>query len=298
MLPMIIKSGCFSGLMFAVFLLGCSVANSYPHNPHISNHQFFQDGNINMTRCSDESRSVRDTIDTSCLGNDCTETCTRHCCTKITCVDISCSQSACREKSRSHESCVDASCARKCYFEIQDPNFDDDRTTVEYVLPSNPTKVSIFRADSSEAGPRVSRAEMLKKYQGTYLDEAAVYGRLIAMKKKYPEGMRWTIENYYDWKGNNSGGRGCIAFAFILSDAAFSLLPARTHRNFRDLRVGDVLAVTSSDPSGHAVIILSVDDKGVHVAEGNLNSAIHWGRRLTFNEIKKIGTEVLTRYPE
>ena len=296
---MMIKLRYFLGLMLAVFLfLGCSVAKSYPHRSHISSNPIFHDGNINMTKCSDEGRSVADTIETSCLGYDCTETCTRHCCTQIVCVDISCSPSGCREKSRSFESCVDASCARKCYFEIQDPNFDNDRTTVEYVLPSNPTKVGIFRADSSTASPNVSRAETLKKYQGTYLDESAVYGRLIAMKKQYPEGMRWTVENYYDWKGSNSGGYGCIAFAFILSDAAFSVLPARTHRNFRDLRVGDVLAITSDDPNGHAVIILSVDDKGVHVAEGNLDSSVHWGRRLSFEEIRKIGTEVLTRYPE
>lgn len=125
---------------------------------------------------------------------------------------------------------------------------------------------------------------------------SSVYRRMIKMKSKYPEGMHWTNDDFYAWKGGiYSGGYGCAGFAFMLSDAAFGDLPARTHKDFSNIRVGDIIRL---DYDYHSVIVLEVKFDGVVVAEGNWNYSIHWGRGISFEEIKKTGTYVMTRYPE
>ena len=54
------------------------------------------------------------------------------------------------------------------------------------------------------------------------------------MKNIYPDGMTWTNDEPYGEKGDKDSyrsiamgnGRGCVAFAFELSDAALGMLPA------------------------------------------------------------------------
>lgn len=130
----------------------------------------------------------------------------------------------------------------------------------------------------------------------TGLNEKQIYKDMIAMKSKYPEGMKWTNANYYAWKGGiYSGGYGCAGFAFAISDAAFGSLPARQHTNFSNIRVGDIVRM---DNNGHSVIVLEVKENGVVVAEGNFNSSVHWGREISFSAIRSTGTYVMTRYPK
>lgn len=123
-----------------------------------------------------------------------------------------------------------------------------------------------------------------------------VYSDMIALKQEYKEGMTWTNDNYYAWKGGYyQGGYGCAGFAFRLSDEAFGYLPVRKHKNFDTLKVGDILRMNND---GHSVIILEVSEDEVVVAEGNFNSSVHWGRHISFKEIKETGTYVFTRYPK
>ncbi len=73
------------------------------------------------------------------------------------------------------------------------------------------------------------------------------------LKENYPEGMTWTNANEYKWKGGNGEtgaviaetGAGCVAFAYILSDAVFGDLPGRmsftSSFKFEDVKVGDIL---------------------------------------------------------
>ena len=65
-------------------------------------------------------------------------------------------------------------------------------------------------------------------------------------------------------------GAGCVAFAYILSDAVFNELPARMlskgNFKFEDVRVGDILRVNGD---AHTVIVLQVVGDSVIVAEGN-----------------------------
>ena len=59
-----------------------------------------------------------------------------------------------------------------------------------------------------------------------YSDEC-LYERMIAKKTEYPEGMPWTNDNQYIWKGGIFySGFGCAGFAFMLSDTCFGNIRA------------------------------------------------------------------------
>ena len=124
--------------------------------------------------------------------------------------------------------------------------------------------------------------------------EKAVYQKIIAKRSMFPEGRHWTNADHYIWNGGIfSGGYGCAAFAFCLSDAAFGDAPARMHKDVNNIRVGDLLR---TDNDTHMVIVLSVSSNGLVVAEGNYNCSIHWGRRMSSREVRQTVDYVLTRY--
>lgn len=128
------------------------------------------------------------------------------------------------------------------------------------------------------------------------LTEKNIYNAMIAMKAKYPEGMRWTNDNFYAWKGGiYGGGYGCAGFAFALSDAAFGNLPARKDTNMNNIRVGDILRINNDT---HSVIVLEVHSDYYVIAEGNYNSSIHWGRTITKDQLRNSFTYKMTRYPQ
>ena len=124
--------------------------------------------------------------------------------------------------------------------------------------------------------------------------EIGIYQMLIAKRAQYPEGRHWTNSNYYRWNGGlYGGGYGCAAFAFALSDAAFGDAPATKHYNASQIRVGDILRV---EDDTHMVIVLSVSNSGLVVAEGNYNDSIHWGRKISPKELHETLDYVITRY--
>lgn len=127
------------------------------------------------------------------------------------------------------------------------------------------------------------------------IPSSAVYNKIMRMNNKYPEGMTWTNDNSYHWKGaENFDGYGCAAFAFILSDAAFGNIPGRYHNNCDNIRVGDIIRLDDN----HSVVALEIKDNSVVVAEGNYNSSIHWGREISLDTIKESCTHIITRYPQ
>lgn len=141
----------------------------------------------------------------------------------------------------------------------------------------------------------LSSAAETPKARASY-DTQSVYNAMLALKPKYPDGMKWTNDNYYAWKGGiYQGGFGCAGFAFLLSDAAFGTLPARMSSIFdpSSVRVGDILRYSS-----HSVIVLEVNASSFTVAEGNINNSIMWGRKITFSEMSGTFENHITRYPE
>ncbi len=147
---------------------------------------------------------------------------------------------------------------------------------------------------------------------------ADAYEAMIALKDQdaYKEGTPWTndepysdAKGYYRWKGGTLDGVnivavGCVAFAFILSDAAFGSLPARMYApggfKYEDIKPGDILRVNDDT---HTLIVLEADDAGVVVAEGNISigdhkGKVHWGRAISKEEVMSSTSHYITRYPE
>lgn len=121
-----------------------------------------------------------------------------------------------------------------------------------------------------------------------------VYDIILAQKAVFPEGMHWTNDNYYEWKGGTyTGGFGCAGFAFAVSDAAFGSAKAVVHKDYSNLKVGDILRVNDDT---HSVVVLEVRPNSVIVAEGNYNSSIHWGREIPKAEIIDESSYIMTRY--
>ena len=138
-------------------------------------------------------------------------------------------------------------------------------------------------------------------------DETEILNRMLAMQAEYPEGRRWTNSDKYVWSNiyHASGsdrpyssytGGGCVAFAMILSDAAFGDLPAYEYKKviYDKLRTGDILRINNNT---HSVIILKKYNDSVVIAEGNYNSSIHWGRTLSKKTVESADYYV-TRYAE
>lgn len=123
---------------------------------------------------------------------------------------------------------------------------------------------------------------------------AGIYEAMIAQKAVFPEGMHWDNDNFYAWRGGiYSGGFGCAGFAFALSDAAFGDAPARMHYDPSAVKVGDILRVNNDT---HSVIVLEVNSDHVVIAEGNYNSSVHWGRKISKAKLAEITNNVITRY--
>ena len=149
--------------------------------------------------------------------------------------------------------------------------------SVSYALPKDTSQQEEIPEEKSmeEADDDVEKSAAVQKttlreediLSKETSDEAAVrngdipspseaYEAMIALKDQeaYKEGTTWTNEEpysdakgYYRWKGGPLDGKnisavGCVAFAFILSDAAFGSLPARMYSSgefsFDDIKVG------------------------------------------------------------
>jgi len=126
------------------------------------------------------------------------------------------------------------------------------------------------------------------------LDAQTVSDKIMAYKDIYPDGTPWTNATTYTWKGSPILGAGCAAFAFELSDAAFGNLPARKHKDISQIKTGDILRVNNDT---HSVIVTKVNENGVIIAEGNMNSAVYWGRKYSWSDLERDLTYIWTRYP-
>ena len=150
--------------------------------------------------------------------------------------------------------------------------------------------------------------ECSKTYRETTVydpKESQVRSDLMAMKKKYPEGTRWTINYHYTWgpekyyAGMTCVGYGCVGFAFKMSDAAYGKYNKSrkiSGKNwYKKIRVGDIIRVENNS---HSVVVLKRNKNSITVVEGAYNNSVHWGRKISMSEIKKKGSYLITRYPK
>ena len=210
------------------------------------------------------------------------------------------------------------------------PSGTDPGTDVTPSQQETPSEEEVIPQETPEGmDPRVSATPdgtisllnypttLMTARDGTIPTTAEAYAAMIALRdqEEYKEGTTWTDyepysdAKYYYWKGGNLDGHrisavGCVAFAFILSDAAFDSLPARMYASgefsYEDIKVGDILRVHNDT---HTVIVLEVNDAGVVVAEGNISTGdhkgkVHWGRAISREEVTANTSHYITRYPE
>lgn len=135
------------------------------------------------------------------------------------------------------------------------------------------------------------------------VSESQAYQKLQSLKACFPEGMRWdyTIPDYeFKGYGGKFSGTECCGYALMMSDLVFGYnndahsVSDRTQAVFRS---GDILHYyPKGRMSGHYVVILQTNDKGVVVTEGNYNGKVHWGRTITWAELDKGFDYIITRY--
>ena len=133
-------------------------------------------------------------------------------------------------------------------------------------------------------------AVVLKMEQG---GDSGVHIKTVLLTVSGEENPERPDDNFYASQALRSGGYGCEGFALICSDAAFGTLPARTHRSFEAIRVGDMIRIGDY----HTVVVLEKKENSMMVTEGNYNSSIHWGREITRSSLEREGFSVRTRYP-
>ena len=126
-------------------------------------------------------------------------------------------------------------------------------------------------------------------------EEVAVRAKIEALREEYPEGMRWTNEDGgYFSKALGYTGYGCAGFSAICSDAAFGDAPVtKSHSNFDEIRVGDILHINNDT---HSMVVLYKLADSVIVTEGNYNNSIHWDRRVFRTALENDGLVVTTRW--
>lgn len=118
--------------------------------------------------------------------------------------------------------------------------------------------------------------------------------KIMAMKKTYKEGLSWTNENrQYFWEATNCQCYGCIALCGEISDKVFGkYAPVTKHSNFSRIKAGDHIRIGNE----HSVTVLQKNGNTLTVVEGNYNTTVHWGRKITKKELQESGFYVETRY--
>ena len=145
----------------------------------------------------------------------------------------------------------------------------------------------------------------------TPLNEEEVYQRLVERQNTdgYREGTPWDNSHTYlntvelfGYPASCFTGAGC--FAFMLDEMEYASnyeYPIRkiegSYDNLPKIHVGDGVRLYGN---GHSVVVLEVAEDGhtVVVAEGNLNSSVHWGRTIDLADPSNDFTYLATFWPE
>lgn len=125
------------------------------------------------------------------------------------------------------------------------------------------------------------------------LTQSQVERKILSMQKKYPEGKKWSNDNYYYWKSINTHCYGCVALVGKMSDKIFGKKKrVKRHHSFRKIKSGDHVRLGNY----HSVMVIRKKGNVLTVVEGNYNFSIHWKREITKAELKADRFYVETRY--
>jgi len=120
---------------------------------------------------------------------------------------------------------------------------------------------------------------------GQPITEENIKAVLEELKEKYPERMKWGMDDSYTSpaipKGYNN--YACAGFAWMIMDEIFGtnpqVNPYYEHRNFDELKVGDVLIIINSSTGfNHAEVITEVDYSTdfYRACSGNSGGEVTW----------------------
>lgn len=135
--------------------------------------------------------------------------------------------------------------------------------------------------------------------EGSNLTDKEAYKKIIKLKSRYPEGKKWTNDNSH--RSGYRMGYGCAGFAFLVQDEVFGEQAKKYQYDtfeWDSLRVGDHLRIYNSIGGEHSVIVLTMEDDFITICEGNYNSSIHWGRKMTMDELGDVFIYRETCYDE
>lgn len=144
---------------------------------------------------------------------------------------------------------------------------------------------------------------------------AEVYDRIIAWQDVIPTGTVYDdyfgVNTRYTFNApincvTNYTFAGEMAFAFILSDAAFGKLPAKGFGRgffreedieFEAVRVGDILLFIDNGRINYLIVLKTNADGVIGATVNEAGGVVNWERSLSVEEVICSGAMV-TRYPE
>ena len=145
----------------------------------------------------------------------------------------------------------------------------------------------------------------------TPLNETDVYNRIMERQhmEGYTQGTPWDNNHIYyntvEYNGYPAGsfrGAGCFAFMLDMMEYASNYeYPIRvingSYDNLPKIRIGDGVRLNNN---GHSVVVIGVDADGhtVTVCEGNMNSAVNWGRKIDLANPNNGFNYIATFWPE
>lgn len=136
---------------------------------------------------------------------------------------------------------------------------------------------------------------------GKEVTEENVLEMLEELKKEYPAGTEWGSSS--SWSSPVMGyGLECAGYAFMISDKIFGTLPVRTHRNYDNIRPGDIIEMkNSSGQTYHWSVVTSIpeSDGFYTTCDGNVSGGlVGWNGYGMTSSDKESGNIIHTRYPD
>jgi hypothetical protein len=170
------------------------------------------------------------------------------------------------------------------------------------------TKPYVEETPAPVTTPPVSAAATLAN--GKAVTEENILEILAELEQEYPDGTEWD-ENKYYYSPTFGAHGGCNAWAFMVSDRIFGDYASyRTHSNLADVRIGDVVLLTSKTTGKdvHYFVVTSgievLNTPGLPAYEyflgcdGNSNDKVSWGWKAYLHTYKENYTfTVYTRHP-
>ena len=134
---------------------------------------------------------------------------------------------------------------------------------------------------------------------GKPVTEENVLKILEEIKAEYPQDSPWGEDDRHSSPVFGSG-RECAGYAYMVSDRIFGVAPYRIHKNYEEIRPGDVIEMKNSNGVTYhwEVATTTVDSEGnFGITSGNNGGLVGWGWS-SVNTCEQNGFIVYTRYPD